>query len=609
MKKLLIAFMFYLVLSLFSVRAEQGLVLKIEASKTEYLLGEPVVLYVSLQNASNEVRELPFFLGPMAGYVDYQLKYPDNSEKSFEPSVIGDLIDPMKAVAPGEQIIGEAKLFYGAKGWTFEQPGPYEITASMFRGTLSSTVTITVHAPTNEPTTNVAQLFLESGDVGFVLFYEGGDILGAIQRLEQVATEYPDTPHATYANQVLGSRLINGFTDLTTGNRRLANPAGAIPFLEKAKQNPVSFYDILHTHMFLYEAYTKLNNTVKAQSALKDLVQIVSTQPQLADFLPFVESVFKNMGIPMPEINQTVCLLYAVHDTTKKESQLFSVDLSMEDFEVKPLGITPLKHDISLATTDLDGDGEDEIAIGAKEGGHTVTLYELDGTKIRSFPVDASGISLATGNLNSDEQAEILVASRAANRKSVSVYATDGTALNPVTLFEQNTRMLPTLGDVDGDQKPDIIAGRLLKEDQVAIYNVATQEFKHFPVFQSLVHKDGKGKTNGITYGVNVAADDFNNDGKADIIVAQSSKGSQIEIYSQTGNLLNSFTAFESQKGVVVTVGNVIDDGQPEIIVGETNGNFIRGFNFNGEQLFEFQAVKSGTISSLATFRCPQPEN
>jgi hypothetical protein len=317
MKKLLIVFMFYIALSLFSVQAEEGLVLKIEASKTEYLLGEPVVLYVSLQNTSNEVRELPVLLSPMAGYVNYQIKYPDNSEKSFESSVIGELMNPMKAVSPGEQIIGEAKLFYGANSWTFEQQGPYEITASMFRDSLSSTVTITVHAPTDESTANAAQLFLESGDVGFVLFYEGGDILGAIQRLEQVATEYPDTPHATYANQVLGSRLINDFTDLATGNRRLADLAGAIPFLEKAKQNPVSFYDVLHTHLFLYSAYTKLNNTTKAKSVLKDLVQVVSTQSQFVDFLPFVESIFDKMGMPMPSITQTACLLYAVHDTTK----------------------------------------------------------------------------------------------------------------------------------------------------------------------------------------------------------------------------------------------------------------------------------------------------
>jgi hypothetical protein len=283
--------------------------------------------------------------------------------------------------------------------------------------------------------------------------------------------------------------------------------------------------------------------------------------------------------------------------------------LSIEDFEVKPLGITPLNHDISLATADFDGDGEDEIAIGAKKGGHTVTLYKLDGSKIRSFPVSASGMSLAAGNLVGDEQPEIIVASRAANRKSVLFYAADGTALDPVTMFEQNTRMTPSIGDVDGDQKADIIAGRLLKEDQVAIYNAANQELKHFSVFQSSVLKKGKGKASGITYGVNVASDDFNDDGKADIIAAQASKGSQIEIYSSTGELLNTFKAFESQKGVVVTVGNVVDDGQPEIVVGEANGNLIRGFNLNGEKLFEFQAVKSGIINSLATFRCQEPES
>jgi hypothetical protein len=316
------------------------------------------------------------------------------------------------------------------------------------------------------------------------------------------------------------------------------------------------------------------------------------------------------MGIPMPEITQTACLLYAVHDTAKKQGQLFSVDLSIEDFEVKQLGITPQYHDISLATADFDGDGEDEIAIGAKEGGHTVTLYELNGTKIRSFPVSASGMSLAAGNLDADEQPEIIVASRAANRKSVLVYAAEGTALAPVTLFEQNTRMIPAVGDVDGDQKADIIAGRLLKEDQVAIYNASNQELNPFSVFQSSVHKKGKCKGKGVTYGVNVALDDFDNDGKADIVAAQSSKGSQIEIYSSTvGELLNTFPAFESQKGVVVTVGNVVNDGQPEIIVGEAKGNLIRGFNLNGEQLFEFQALKSGTISSLATFRCQEPES
>ena len=55
---------------------------------------------------------------------------------------------------------------------------------------------------------------------------------------------------------------------------------------------------------------------------------------------------------------------------------------------------------------------------------------------------------------------------------------------------------------------------------------------------------------------------------------------------------------------MLLAVGNVGNDGQPEILVGEAKGTRIRGFNWEGEQLFEFQAVASGTVSSMATFRC-----
>jgi len=49
----------------------------------------------------------------------------------------------------------------------------------------------------------------------------------------------------------------------------------------------------------------------------------------------------------------------------------------------------------------------------------------------------------------------------------------------------------------------------------------------------------------------------------------------------------------------------VINDGQPEIIVGEAKGSVIRGFNLSSEQLFELTAVEHGTVTSMAVFRCP----
>lgn len=614
MKTAFLAVMFYLISSFFSVSALELPVLKIEANQTNYVLGEPVVLYVSLQNVSDEVLELPYIFAPIAGFVDYHIKQlediPDRLETRFNPTITGEPLDPQKNVLPGERVVGEARIFYGAEGWIFERPGTYEITAQMFRGLLSSTETITINTPTDEETAKAAELFLESDGVGFFLFYGGSDVFTiSIQQLKQVMTECPNTPHATYANIALGTNFLHdSVNDIITGNIRAADPASALPFLERAKQKPISFYDILYTHMSLYEAHTQLNNLAEAKSTLKDLVQIASTQ--FEDYLPFLEYIFEYKGIQKPEITQTSCLLYAVHDQGQKENQFFTVNLAEEDFEVKPLELKHHGHDISLATADFDGDGLDEMVMATKQGGHTVTLYELDGTEIRSFPVEASGISLAAGDINGDGTPEIIVASRASNSDSVFVYATDGTAVDSIALFDKNTRISPAVGDIDGDNRTDIIAGRLLKADQVAVYNSVSQERRHFSVFQSVSHpgkKSDKANAKGITYGVQVASDDLNEDGNAEMVAAMANHGSQIEIYSSDGTRLKAFSAFDSQDGVVLTVGNVVNDGQPEIIVGEAKGRLIRGFNMEGEQLFEFQAVAKGDISSMATFRCENP--
>ena len=599
MKMTFTALMSYVMLSFFSAQANEA-VFKIEANKADYFLGEPVVLYVSLQNTGEVALRLPFRLNPINQAVRYQV-----NGQHFLPWAMVNNARVTKEFALGEVVRKEVKLFYGAGGWLFKEPGTYEITAITNRGGISSnTVTITVYAPTDEQTARAAELFLESFEVGLFLLFEGGDYLTeGIQRLIQVATDYPNTPHATYANQALGTRLVDDFANFVENRLRPEDPAGAIPFLEKAKQNPVGFYDILHTHLSLYRAHTKLNNTVEAKSTIKDLVQTVSTQ--FEEFSPILEDILEKKGI---EIAQTSCLLYAVHDKGKKENQFFSVNLAEEDFEVKPLGLVHHRHDFSLAAADFDGDGEDEIALAAKQGAHTVTLYELDGTEIRSFPVKASGIEVAAGDINGNGTPEIIVASRASNSNSVFVYAADGTAVDSIAMFDKNTRMSPTVGDIDGDKRADMIAGRLLKADQVAVYNSANQARRHFSVFQSISppgkKPDLSAKANGITYGVRVAADDFDGDGKAEIVAAMASKGSQVEVYSNDGTLLKAFTAFDSQDGVVLAVGNVMNDGQPEIIVGEAKGTRIRGFNLSGEQVFEFQAVASGTVSSLATFRC-----
>jgi len=353
------------------------------------------------------------------------------------------------------------------------------------------------------------------------------------------------------------------------------------------------------------------------------------------------------VNIDLVEKNPTQCLLYAVHDTAKSEAQLLTVDLSADELAITPLGWKPSMPEISLAVGHFDGDEQEEIVTAAQKGHQTITLSELNGQTILSFPTSLSGMLLAAGDLDGDGRAEIIAASRSANRNAVNVYAADSTAQEPIRLFDQNTRIAPAAGDLDGDGFDEIIGGSLLKGDQVAIYNVATQERHVFSVFQAEsrlrkkatstakakdCEKPGQGNQcetvttsepalpepakvsnpkagSGLSadkpsFGVQVATGDFNGDGIDEIVAAMATKGSEVEIYNASGTLQNAFTAFESQKGLVVIVGNVIGDGQPEIIVGEAKGNRIRGFSVDGFQLFEFKAIISGTVSSLAMLGC-----
>jgi hypothetical protein len=130
----LTALIFYLTVSFVAVVSAAGLVLQIKASKANYVLAEPVVLYVSIQNTSNEAIELPVLnLLPMYDEVKYKIhRLEDNNNnpiRPFRPFARAHRIfiePPVEELAPGQFFGAEVKLFFGGRGWTFAEPGTYE---------------------------------------------------------------------------------------------------------------------------------------------------------------------------------------------------------------------------------------------------------------------------------------------------------------------------------------------------------------------------------------------------------------------------------------------------------------------------------------------------
>ena len=224
-----------------------------------------------------------------------------------------------------------------------------------------------------------------------------------------------------------------------------------------------------------------------------------------------------------------------------------------------------------------EGSGQSWTETEVPDGTYTITYDPVIGYKTplsETQTISGGGAITFEGNYISLAMSAEVIVSRGANNtkpSTIGIFNNSGTMLLSFTPFSGSKYnksiygVNTAAGDIDGDGKVDIVAGLgawAKNPAEVAAYKADGTLItgSDFIAMSTL-------------YGVNVAAADFDGDGKAEIVAgagANSRNPAQVRVFTYNSGAISdtgiNFNAFTVKGGVNIAAGDIDGDGIPELI-------------------------------------------
>jgi len=235
-----------------------------------------------------------------------------------------------------------------------------------------------------------------------------------------------------------------------------------------------------------------------------------------------------------------------------------------------------------------------------------VTITDNVGVKEKEFlaypETFLDGVSLASGDLNNDGNDEIIVSPKKGLESNIKVFNEEGDMLFNFLAYPYAFKGGATvaIADLDNDGKKEIItAPNAGYEPLIKVFSNQGKFIRSFLAYPSTF----KG-------GVSIAAGDVRDEGGKEIITAPGRGGiPQVKIFTREGRRLNDFLVGNRSDafGLQLATGDL--DGNPrrrqaELIVSRMSGQGLLGaYDFRGGRRFQWQAYSttfSGNVKVLS---------
>ncbi|HEY4205727.1 MAG TPA: FG-GAP-like repeat-containing protein, partial [Puia sp.] len=273
--------------------------------------------------------------------------------------------------------------------------------------------------------------------------------------------------------------------------------------------------------------------------------------------------------------NSPVSTISVLRNVSAKDSIAFEANADLP----APSGSTPY----SIAAGDIDGDGKQDLVV-TNNVASTVSVYRntsipgaISFAPRVEFATGSTPFSVAIGDLDGDGRPDLAVADYLPGTVSIFRNTSSAGSVSFAAKTDIPTLATPryvTMGDIDGDGKPDLAIANERSSAISVIRNTSTTGALSFATRVDLAVAGSP---------TSIAIGDLDGDGKADLAVSNYGKESVgiIRNASSSGNIsLSSAIDFPTGSSAYhVAIGDLNGDGKPDLAVATTLSVYVYNNN------------------------------